>query len=189
MKKSSILIAAVLALLLSAANNAHAGLIGSTVNSTYYFPDLSSPFENDGTQVVNPTANFNPFGEVGEVVSDSQIVLTNTAGIELFFSPGAFNGPVFDFTGGQTITGVSLDGASTVTPVSITLSPDGSGGQLVAINMEGLPFPADANVTVDVQTTGAAPEPASLTMLGIGAFGLLGYAWKRRKTAALPVAN
>jgi PEP-CTERM motif len=27
----------------------------------------------------------------------------------------------------------------------------------------------------------AAPEPASLTMLGIGALGLLGYGWRRRK--------
>jgi hypothetical protein len=33
-------------------------------------------------------------------------------------------------------------------------------------------------------TFGAVPEPASLTMLGVGAAGLLGYGWRRRRRAA-----
>jgi hypothetical protein len=33
------------------------------------------------------------------------------------------------------------------------------------------------------QVTGV-PEPASLTLLGLGALGLLGYGWRRRKQAA-----
>jgi hypothetical protein len=30
----------------------------------------------------------------------------------------------------------------------------------------------------------AAPEPASLTLLGLGALGLLGYGWRKRRQAA-----
>jgi MYXO-CTERM domain-containing protein len=31
------------------------------------------------------------------------------------------------------------------------------------------------------QTTSATPEPASLTLLGFGAVGLLGYGWRQRR--------
>jgi hypothetical protein len=39
-------------------------------------------------------------------------------------------------------------------------------------------------VTPSDRAATAAPEPASLTLLGLGALGLLGYGWRRRQQAA-----
>jgi hypothetical protein len=38
-----------------------------------------------------------------------------------------------------------------------------------------------AGFRVEGVSTTAAPEPSSLTLLGLGALGLLGYRWRRRK--------
>ena len=41
------------------------------------------------------------------------------------------------------------------------------------------------NLLATIDADAAAPEPASLTMLGIGAVSLAGYGWRRRKLAAV----
>jgi hypothetical protein len=40
------------------------------------------------------------------------------------------------------------------------------------------------HITYDINGTAAVPEPASVTMFGIGVAGLVGYAWRRRKLKA-----
>jgi hypothetical protein len=56
-----------------------------------------------------------------------------------------------------------------------------------AISQNGEPFTVATDdrgaFRVDASSN-AVPEPASLTMLGLGALGFAGYAWRRRKKAA-----
>jgi len=45
-----------------------------------------------------------------------------------------------------------------------------------------------AHFRINVADATAAPEPASLALVGIGACGMFGYAWRRRKQAKVAAA-
>ncbi len=146
--KRSISIAAAVGLLCVAAARADAGLIGATVSSTYYFPNLGSLVDDDGTQKVAPTATFLVFGGVAiETITDTQIVVFDSTG----FAFGTFNGPIFDFLGsGNLITGLTINSSSNMTGFTasnITLLSDGAGGQLVELNFQGLKTAATSHST------------------------------------------
>jgi hypothetical protein len=87
------------------------------------------------------------------------------------------NQPFWDFAPPNPTS--TSDNGSTLPPTSTwyitvggstTYGPLSDGPYLFQVNGT----PAVANV----------PEPASLTLLGLGALGLLGYGWRRRKQAA-----
>lgn len=81
----------------------------------------------------------------------------------------------------QELSGVGSSTASWQTEASGFTAPIDT---LEIVVASGGTEPLDLDNLVLTQTTTATPEPASLTLLGFGAVGLLGYGWRRRKRAA-----
>jgi hypothetical protein len=166
---------AVLALLFGGGKLAKAGLIGSTVDTKLYYPDLNSLLRDYGEQVVNPAAFFSSLDGETTTITNTQIIYISPSYFGIY-NTGIFNGYVYDFlNSGNLITKATVDPSSTLSgfdPSKVKLTSDGAGGQLVELNLnQGLFFSPGASVVLDV-TTSAVPEPSTLTLLGIAALGL-----------------
>lgn len=86
--------------------------------------------------------------------------------------PGSFNGFVFTFTGAPTITGVSIDPASTFLPFDVSFNAN----QLF-VNVASRPYTAGSSLVLDVAMA-PVPEPASALML-LGGGVLLAFRLRR----------
>jgi hypothetical protein len=180
--KRAILGVAVLALLCGGERQAKAGLIGATVDTKLYFPDLDTLQQDYGKQLVNPTAFFSTLDGETTTITNTQIIYTSPPNFGTYVTDN-FNGYVYDFLdSGNLITHVTVDPSSTLSgfdPLKVTLTSDGAGGQLVELNLgQGLSFSPGASVVLDVVST---PEPSSLTLLGIGGVCALCYGGRRRR--------
>ncbi len=153
------------------ASPARASLIGDSFTATYNFPTAGDIYEFGVTGIATGT---NPFAQL-ETDSGPPYVNVNITASQVTLT---FNG-----TGSWTSTsfnGVELtDNSNPFSSVSLNPSTTMAGfvasdvsfsGSTLYVNWQGLDFDPSMSVVLDVTTN--APEPATLTLLGAGLAGL-----------------
>jgi hypothetical protein len=188
MATRALLAAAVAAITLAPAAHAQS-LTGSQVTAAGYCCAAPTPANQatvSATATVGPNTEF-PEGTFTSLTSGlATIPVAIDVGsnyIRLQYSaggvadPGGFNGYVFNFTGAPTITGATLDPASTYTP-TVAFN-----GNQVFLNEAGLTLGSNAMAMLDITTATTpppVPEPEAYVML-LGGLGLLGWTARRRQ--------
>jgi hypothetical protein len=168
--------------LLAASLSAHAGLIGSTVSTQYYFNGGAYTgavsFTADGANHTNSLGGY-----FGVQVTDTQVIYDYTSAATWntgnAWSSGSLyieNGNLLDFLGAPNITSVTLDAASNM--VGFDASRITFDTNSIAVNWAGLSFNSDTRVVLNV-AAGTLPEPASYALV-IAALAGVGLARRRK---------
>jgi len=174
----------VLGVLLSVARSADAGpiLAGQTLQMTYRFPTINDVVSTT-TSVVGPAIEWSNFiGAVSVDASDTNIRFTFHSTSS--WAPAAFSGfAFFDLQG--TIPGfasVTLNSTNMAGFGQSTISFD---ADHIYVNWQGLSYTPATFVSIDLaaaaELPSAVPEPATLTLLGIGLVVVAGVARSRRR--------
>jgi hypothetical protein len=159
---------------------ARAGLLGSTITASYYYPDLSTLRDGPFDIVVGPTVEISCPPDVDDfcgVISvpftldftDNQIIYQYGPGSSAAFATAPFDGFVFaDLDMGAPITGITFSsfGFSELSSSAVSFT-----GDSVTINLSGAEEGATSGWTVTLQT--AVPEPKALELFGAGLLVLL----------------
>ena len=205
-----LLVALATATVLLAARSAPAALIIKAQSVTASAGDkgdtLDVTLTNTGSSAVQIEGfSFRLSTNSADVTFTGAFVATTTA--PYIFAGNSTFGPEIDTAAGPTLqasdlygtdAGVSVNGGATVGlgQVLFNVAP-GASAELVTVSLAAHPatslngpgpsfnnFPVDTLVSGTITVTGgtppAVPEPASLTLVGIGAVGLLSYSWRRR---------
>ena len=191
MKLTALAALAVLSVL--PAQAAHAALIGAAISETYYHPTDTAPYagatyapqnfvvgsgQESVINIENVTDIHVDFG-----ANSLSLLLNTTLAGPTWGSTGTYNGPIFSGSAISGITGVSVNGSSTLagfdnSRVSIV-------GNDLRIHWGGLGYTNGTMLNLDFtfagDGTGAVPEPATWAMMIVG-FGLVGVASRRRRT-------
>jgi hypothetical protein len=176
--------------------NASAGTLDAGGNRVFKVTSISFP---NGKFTVNGAASdyvvLNIAGSVGNNGLNGSVVLAGgiSADHVLFnYTPSTsnlttYNSDYTNLTGGPTMT-ISTNGAKTT---GIFLDPTGD-FQVNHSDITGFVFGGDthnsafvsgAKIALPPVNVAQTPEPASLTLLGIGVAGMAGYGCRRRKQA------
>jgi hypothetical protein len=185
---NALLPAAAALVCLCAAPALHAQVLtGSQVSTAVYC--CSTPTEPDRqTNIVTAEVGGGvevPFGALlGNVVPLNIDIGATTITLEYLTdsvaATGTFNGLVFRFQGAPAIEGVTVNGASTFTPVWVAHDANS-----VTINLAALNFTPSSQLVLDIAL--AVPEPATAAMLVAG-LALLALRARRRPASGTKAA-
>jgi hypothetical protein len=158
---------------------------------------------DEGNQSLSDTPANNPFAglEKWSLVNGTwqlDYTLQNGLNLDQPYTVPGYTGPDPATDGLRNISGiVNGDGTVTIYAVTSTVSASGDQGadpnMLVKITdrLSSTTGAGESFTTVETAASGevlrgvaaVTPEPASITLLGIGFAGMAGYAWRRRKRA------
>jgi hypothetical protein len=174
-----------LAAALIAAGPAHAGLVGSTVDVTAYFPTQASPLSDGGVQTVGAGVEY-PFGSFPSYQNQSSVDLDDTQividGIFGQVVPATFNGFGITSLTGQHIVVAVANPASTLLPVSLNIV-----GNELFVGFQGTLTTGETEAIIDIRTApiggSGTPEPATWALMLLGTAGM-GLALRRARRLA-----
>jgi hypothetical protein len=153
-----------------------------TVTVTYDPSRVTQPVPND-QDVVNQSVAVS-FGGITDTITTTSETNYHNAGSSGFMSIGQ---PVAGATGLLILRAVpGLANISLTNPPSGPLSVTGDTNGTTYNTTEGsIALTGVGTITYALQPAATAvPEPSSLTLLSLGALGLAGYGWRRRRWAA-----
>jgi hypothetical protein len=155
-------------------------ITGDTVNWQYYAyggaygsgSSFTVPCSACGTFMdyflIDASANSITFDY--SVYSDADPLWSSST---LSLSPVIYNGIDLQFSGGSSITSVSIDPATNM--AGFNESDLYFTGNEIQVNWADLPFDSSTVVTLDVNgTSTVVPEPSSLVLLGSGLLAIVG---------------
>jgi hypothetical protein len=180
------LAAAVLAMGVAAMAQAQV-LTGSDVSAAVYCctaPDELSRISTIGTAVVGdavefPTGSLMPLSAFYPLIPVDVDIGARTIELRYYTNQVAanavFNGHVIRFDGAPLIMGVTVNPASTYSPLAVSFLHD-----TVMINSAGVLFSPDSRLVLDLMLAVPEPHGAYMLLAGIGVLGL--NAWRRKES-------
>lgn len=169
-----------------------ATLLGSTVEVTARYPNVSTLYSNPGPVTVSdslveyPASSFPSYNRSWQVdIFGDYLTITDLTSSGLPFGGGvSFNGFVLDVLSGPAIVTASIDNSSTIVPVSVFIS-DGD----LFMNFSGVSAQSGGTARINFATaSGAVPEPSTWAMLLLGFFGIGGMIRSQRRKQNITVS-